>query len=239
MGNRTTRIIIFLIVSLSWSLWWFWTRPLAHMIHVESSPLIIYLGLIPTLGLVVMSVLLRRYIVDKQISLFGKSTLYSMLIASLAPIGLCIIGVDNDFGMQVNLFGLYIGVGVMIYAFCEEVGWRGYMQEEIFKDQNVWIGYIFIGVMWYLWHWYFIREGGAPAWFMLLLLITGSIGIGEIARNTRSMVVCGVIHGYANIAMMYPLIANGISPTEKYILLGVCILITIVLLKKMERLQES
>jgi len=176
---------------------------------------------------------------DKKISLFGTSPMLSLVIASLAPIGLCIIGVANDFGMQDNLFGMYIGVGVMLYAFCEEIGWRGYLQEELFNDKNKWIGYAFIGAMWYLWHWYFMREGGGPAWNMLPILIAGSAGIGEIARMTRSMVVCGVIHGYANIAMMYPLVTNGISATEKYVLLGVCILISIILIKGMEKIHVS
>ena len=140
MNKSNTRIGIFIGITLIWSFIWFSQRHLLKnfMDNIPSFA-VLFLGLVPALGLFIGSLLLRQRLDKKETSIAGINLNYSAVIVSIPVLCLTIIGVENIFGIQMNLFGAFIGVFTMIYAFLEEYGWRGYLQEELMPKFNKWI----------------------------------------------------------------------------------------------------
>ena len=200
---------------------------------------VLFFGLVPTLGLVIGSLLLRQKLKKKNASIAGTNLKYSIIILSIPILCLTLIGVENKFGIQVNLFGAFIGMFTMIYAFLEEYGWRGYLQEELLNNFNKWIAYIIVGVIWYIWHWYFLRGGNDAKIIMIPILIVASVGIGEIAKLTKSIMICAALHGIVNILIIYSIISNQLSSIQKIIILVICIAIWIPLIRKLGKQNTS
>ena len=223
-------------ISLVWSLIWFSQKYLLNEFFSNTPPLIaILFGLIPTIGLLIGAFIARKNLPKKEMSIMGENSKMTLLVVSVPIICLTIFGVNNSFSVQPNLFGLLISMFTVIYAFFEEIGWRGYLQEEFKGENRKWYGYVFIGTIWYLWHWYFLRTGSTPKLILLPILIAASIGIGEIAENTKSILICGAFHSLANMIIIYPIIANNISLTEKLVVLVFCIIIWVFAIRKIEK----
>ncbi len=236
MNKKINRLIIFLVISLTWSFLWFTNKKLVFQ-YIEKIPSLqfYFLGIIPVIGILIPALVLRQKQPSNKMSLTGNSFFESLLIASIPILILTIIGVPNDIGFQPKLFGFIIGSFTMIYALFEEFGWRGYLQEELFEKYNKWLAYIIIGVIWYLWHWYFFREENDPKLIMIPILILASVGIGEVAKSTKSILICGALHGLVNILLIYGVIAENMTDQEKIILLIVSLIIWIPIIKKIEK----
>lgn len=236
MDKSNTRIRSFIGITLIWSLIWFSQKHLLNNFlgHIPSFA-VLFLGLAPALGLFIGSLLLRQKLDKKETSLVGFNLSYSVVIVSIPILCLTIIGVENNFGIQINLFGAFIGVFTMIYAFLEEYGWRGYLQEELMPKFNKWIAYTIIGITWYIWHWYFLRLGSDAKFIMIPILIASSIGIGEIAKSTKSILICTALHGIVNILLIYSIISNQLSSLHKVIIFVICLAIWIPLIMKLEK----
>ena len=236
MDKSTTRIIIFIGIALTWSFAWFSQRHLLNnFINNIQSIAVLFFGLIPTLGLIIGSLLFRQKLEKKEVSITGSNLSYSIVILSIPVICLTIIGVENVFGIQKNFFGVFIGIFTMIYAFFEEYGWRGYLQEELLSKFNKWIVYIIVGIIWYAWHWYFLREGNDAKLIMIPILIAASAGIGEIAKSTKSILICAAVHGIVNILIIYSIISNQLTSYQKLIILAICLAFWIPLIRKLEK----
>jgi hypothetical protein len=91
----------------------------------------------------------------------------------------------------------FILVDFIIYSFLEKVGWRGYLQGEL-KDMNPALRVLVIGLMWFFWH---IAIGFNLANLIFLaILLFGTWGIGNIARDTRSLSACACFHTLFNFS---------------------------------------
>jgi membrane protease YdiL (CAAX protease family) len=236
MDKSTTRIILFIGIALTWSFAWFSQRHLLNnFFNNIQSIAILFLGLVPTVGLIIGSFLFRQKLEKREVRLAGNNLSYSIVIISIPIICLTIIGIENIFGFQKNLFGAFIGIFTMIYAFFEEYGWRGYLQEELLSKFNKWIVYIIVGIIWYSWHWYFLREGNNAKLIMIPILIAASAGIGEIAKSTKSLLICAAVHGIVNILIIYSIISNQLSSIQKIIILAICLVFWIPLIWKLEK----
>ena len=234
MDKSTTRIVIFIGIALIWSFIWVSQRHLLNnFISNTQSIAVLFLGLIPTFGLIIGSFLFRKKLEKKEVSIAGSNLSYSLVIIGIPIICLTIIGVDNIFEIQKNLFGAFIGAFTMLYAFLEEYGWRGYLQEELLNKFNKWIVYFIVGIIWYAWHWYFLREGNDAKLIMIPILIAASVGIGEIAKLTKSIMICGAVHGIVNILIIYSIIANHLTSLQKIIILAICLAFWIPLIMKL------
>ncbi|MEL6593512.1 MAG: CPBP family glutamic-type intramembrane protease, partial [Bacteroidota bacterium] len=157
---------LFLVVSLGWSLVFFTVRPLDFLPEVLPAPFGLLIAWLPPLGMFAVSLLLRRTSFSElPTSFFGESRKWSILIA-LVPIGLLGgFGVDNEMGIQANLFGLFMGALLIIYTILEEYGWRGYLQHAL-PIRSEWLKYTLIALVWYIWHWDFLDGIG---WGSLLI----------------------------------------------------------------------
>lgn len=170
-----------------------------------------------------------------EISLFGTSKSKSLIMAIIPVIILTIIGVTNDMGMGYHFYGLVAAIGTFLYCIMEEYGWRGYLQEEL-KVLKPWKKYLIIGFTWYLWHLTFLTKATfGDNLFFLGMMILGSWGIGQIAELTKSIIASACFHMIIQIMMFNVLIKNGISGTEKIVILGISIIIWFAIIKKWEK----
>ena len=172
---------------------------------------------------------------ETQISLFGTSKSKSLIMGAIPIVILPTIGVDNDFGMNSHLYGLIAIIGTLIYCLIEEIGWRGYLQEEL-RELKSWQKYFIIGLIWYLWHLSFLTNASfGENIFFLAIMVFGSWGIGQVAELTKSIFASACFHLIIQIMMFNALIKNGINGTEKLIILGISVSLWILIIKKWKK----
>ncbi len=170
-----------------------------------------------------------------EITLFGTSTSKSIIMTTIPIILVTIIGVKNDYGLEAHLFGFIAIIGTLLYCILEEYGWRGYLQEEL-NIVKPWKKYLIIGFIWYVWHLTFLTNATVgDNIFFFAMMVFGSWGIGQVAESTKSIVASACFHLIIQIMMFNALIRNGISGTEKLIILGVSVGIWFVIVKKWEK----
>jgi len=178
--------------------------------------------------------LISLYLLKKErklsFSLFGTSWKWSLIMLSIPIILLAIFGVQNENGLNAHYYGLIGGIGTLIYCFCEEIGWRGYLQDEL-KSVKEWKRVLLIGVLWYLWHLSFISNQNFIDNIQFLgWMIFGSWGIGKVIDLTKSIIAATCFHMIINIMMFNTLMKNGIDGSSKLIILGVSVAIWILIL---------
>lgn len=185
-------------------------------------------------GVIIGALIAISYLKKKrtiEITLFGTSKSKSLIMAIIPIILLTIIGVKNEFGIELHLYGFITITGTLLYCIMEEYGWRGYLQEEL-KMLKSWQKYLIIGSLWYLWHLSFLTKATiADNLFFLIMMIFASWGIGQVAEATKSIFACACFHMIIQIMMFNSLIKNGINTTEKLIILIASIGIWIIIMK--------
>jgi len=178
--------------------------------------------------------LISLYLLKKErklsFSLFGTSWKWSLIMLSIPVILLAIFGVDNENNINIHLYGMLGGIGTLIYCFCEEIGWRGYLQDEL-KSVKEWKRILLIGFLWYLWHLSFITNQNFIDNIQFLgWMIFGSWGIGRVIDLTKSIIAATCFHMIINIMMFNTLLKNGIDGSSKLMILGISVVIWIVIL---------
>jgi membrane protease YdiL (CAAX protease family) len=128
-----------------------------------------------------------------EYSSFGLSVKKS-LTSAFIPICLFLF---YDLITQNNSFSnTFIIITCLIYSYCEEFGWRGYLQSELINLPTLRRVSI-ITIIWFIWHLnYNVDQSNA---MFLLILFFGSWGIGQIAINTKSIIACACFHAVINI----------------------------------------
>ncbi|MEQ9593656.1 MAG: CPBP family intramembrane glutamic endopeptidase [Cyclobacteriaceae bacterium] len=190
------------------------------------------------LGAIVgLSMLRKEKVVT--VSLCGTSAKKCALMLAIPVILLTGFGVENTFTLNSNLYGLIAVLGSLIYCLMEELGWRGYLQEELrFLPPRQ--KYVTIGVVWYLWHLTFLTDASfGENIFFLSMMILGSWGIGQVADATKSIIAAACFHLIIQIVMFNSLIKDGLTSNEKIVVLIVCLLIWFVIVKKWEKENQS
>lgn len=174
-----------------------------------------------------------------DISLIGTSLSKSIIMALIPILLLLIIGVRNEFSMNIHLYGLIAICGSLVYCIMEEYGWRAYLHEEL-KGLKSWHRYVLIGTMWYAWHLSFLTEASITEnLFFLSMLIFGSWGIGQVVESTKSVIAASCFHLIIQIMMFNGLIKNGLDNNYKFIILGVSVGIWFLIIKRWERENKS
>ena len=101
--------------------------------------------------------------------------------------------------------GLFAGITInALFAFGEEVGWRGYLLRQ-FHGQPFISTAVFIGIIWGLWHAPLILLGHnypqhpvAGVFFMMAMCIPLTIIIQYIRLKSGSVIVAAIMHGTYN-----------------------------------------
>ena len=141
-------------------------------------------GIGPCLGALVAVLVFKRKF---YCTLTGKSVIKSLFSVAI-PLVICFL-LDRNLG--------FILMGTLIYSLLEEVGWRGYLQGEL-KEMNRTLSNLLIATMWFFWHIAIRFDLGGLIFFSVLLL--GAWGIGNIARDTRSLMACACFHTLFNFS---------------------------------------
>jgi membrane protease YdiL (CAAX protease family) len=151
---------------------------------------IILTGIGPLLGALLVMILFKRKL---EYSSFGLSVRKS-LISAFIPI--CLFFFYDLITQNDSFSNTFIIITCLIYSYCEEFGWRGYLQSELINLPTLRRVSI-ITLIWFIWHLnYNVDQGNA---MFLLILFFGSWGIGQIAINTKSIIVCACFHAVINI----------------------------------------
>ncbi|MBP1617745.1 MAG: abortive infection protein [Bacteroidetes bacterium] len=156
-----------------------------------------------------------------DVSAFGTSMKWSVAMSIIPVLLLLIIGVDNKQGENTHYFGLVAGLSTFIYCFFEEIGWRGYLEQEL-KGMAELKRVLIIASLWYLWHLSFLRN---PDLIQNILffgwLVLGSWGLGKIIQLTKSLFAATCVHMAINILLFNGFIKEGLGGLDKIVILGI------------------
>ncbi len=80
-------------------------------------------------------------------------------------------------------------VGIMLGAFGEELGWRGYAQNLLTRERNNVVAFLVVGVLWGVWHIGNFQNGPVFMLFFVFSTIGYSAVMGWLVQGTNSNVV--------------------------------------------------
>lgn len=80
-------------------------------------------------------------------------------------------------------------VGIMLGAFGEELGWRGYAQNLLTRERNSIVAFLVVGVLWGVWHIGNFQNGPIFMLFFLFSTIGYSAVMGWLVQGANSNVV--------------------------------------------------
>lgn len=159
-----------------------------------------------------------------RISLAGNRGIYSLAFAVIFVLALTVVGVKST---APHLDGLIYSGAFLVYAFCEESGWRGFLQDALHPLAEF-PRYVVLGLLWGAWHFttFFAgppRQAIVRVILMAVLWIAGSWGIGKAVESTRSLTVAIVFHLCFNLFRSLPF--STVRPV-----LAICIPVWVLLL---------
>ncbi len=172
-------------------------------------------------------------------SLFGTSRKWSLIMLVIPIILLGIFGVNNENDSNIHYYGIIGGIGTLIYCFCEEIGWRGYLQDELTSIKE-WQRVLIIGFLWYLWHLSFISNQNFIDNIKFLgMMILASWGLGKVIDSTKSIIVVTCFHMIINIMMYNGKMTNGIESSSKLMILGISVVLWIAIMNYWKKEEKT
>ncbi|WP_126973679.1 CPBP family intramembrane glutamic endopeptidase [Gynurincola endophyticus] len=118
---------------------------------------------------------------------------------------------------QIGKFPLLLMFTVLIYGLLEEIGWRGFLQEQL-KQLNQFQSILIIALLWFAWH--LNVEMTASNLIFLGIIFFGTWGIGKVYNKTGSLLAVAGVHSLNNFFQ------NGLHKTE-LLLIAVLLIIWI------------
>jgi len=84
---------------------------------------------------------------------------------------------------------------ILLYGLLEEVGWRGFLQQEL-KPLPPVLNILIVATLWFVWHLNFDMTTSNVMFFGILIL--GSWGIGKVGESTHSLFAVSAFHSMNN-----------------------------------------
>jgi|WetSurMetagenome_2_1015567.scaffolds.fasta_scaffold139192_2 uncharacterized protein len=156
-------------------------------------------GIGPAAGFVVM-----RYVVNSRVprttSFWGTDWKTSLVAILVFPLGLMILGLENNAGISPSFYGFLGGMTFVLYALGEEFGWRGYLQQAL-APLKLPVRIIAIATIWYLWHLNFLNPNIPLKTHLIMYgsLVLGSWGLLRITETTGSILFAAAVHLVFNL----------------------------------------
>ena len=184
-------------------------------------------------ALVALHLMKRRK--NAQYSFFGTSKSYSILIV-LIPVGLIIaFGVNSESGINPHFNGILAAISILAYSYFEEIGWRGYLQDEL-QSLKQWQRVLLIGFLWWFWHIGFIGNYDLLNNLVFLIILTASaLGLGILIERTKSVLTLSASHLVVNILFLNPYFQKGMPFNHRLLITAISVVIwtiTIILWEK-------
>lgn len=209
---------------------------------IDPSASILLIVILEGIGVLIGAVIairLMKKVKTPSMSLFGTSRTKSIIIFVLPIVVLTVIGLNNEFQLNSNIYGFIAGLTTFIYCILEEYGWRGYLQDEL-SELKSWTRYLIIGFLWYLWHLSFLSNTNViDNLIFLSMLIIGSWGIGQIAIATKSIIACAAFHFLVNIFTVNALIKNGFEGNSRWFAIGIILTGAIIIIRKWPTTEQN
>jgi uncharacterized protein len=157
-------------------------------------------GIGPAIGALVS---VKLFNIPLKLSLKGnyRNILLPFLVFWIIPVVL--IGTVSY--IQQGQFPFVLLSTVLVYGLLEEIGWRGFLQEQL-KDLPKLQSIIIIAVLWFIWHLNF--EFTVSNMIFLGVLFLGTWGIGKVYSKTYSLLAVAGFHSLNNF------FRNGLHQTE-------------------------
>lgn len=157
-------------------------------------------GIGPAIGALVS---VKLFNIPLKLSLKGnyRNIFLPFLVFWIVPVFL--IGTVSY--IQLGQFPFILLFTVLVYGLLEEIGWRGFLQEQL-KDLPKLLCIIIIAVLWFIWHLNF--EFTTSNMIFLGVLFLGTWGIGKVYSKTYSLLAVAGFHSLNNF------FRNGLHETE-------------------------
>jgi membrane protease YdiL (CAAX protease family) len=172
--------------------------------------------LVFTLGIVVFSVL--QVGLNAIFGLGPTNLSLAIAIQGSSP-AITVIVFAVNMVLLMSILGIVIGFG-------EEYGWRGYLQNKLFKLGRV-RGVLLLGVIWGIWHWPVILMGhnypDRPLLgLVLMVLYTTGFGIvlGYAVLKSGSVLLVSFLHAITNQLANFLFVQLGFTPYDSAVSFG-------------------
>ena len=178
---------------------------------VENPYLVILLrGVGPALGALAA---IKIFSLHNPMSLKGiyKNTLVPFAVYWLLPAFL-IAGV---YYFTIGKFPILLMFTVLVYGLLEEIGWRGFLQEQL-KSLPKFTSILIIAVLWFAWHLNFDMTSSNMIFFGIIFF--GSWGIGKVYTSTGSLLAVAGVHSLNNF------FRNGLHGTELTLIVSLLVI---------------
>ena len=196
--------------------------PLAMYTHLAA-------GAGPALGAAAVWIIFRY---RSRMSLGGTNIALGLGMVAVPALVMGGMGIPNAFGVEPHLFGVHMGVWIAAYALLEEVGWRGYLQDE-FRDRPALLKYAIVGIFWYAWHLSWLNHNSIGSELTtILFVVLASIGIGFVADRTGSVLAAASFHIIGNIMGLTTDFRTVIPSTQaRMVIVIVCLALWLIMLR--------
>ena len=245
--KRWIGIALFMLIALSFS-YFFRINPPAWYEDASLPTLVApFKRLIGAFGIFLGALVAERIFgTTRRITLVGTSRSRSWLMILFPVLLFTIIGVSTDTGVEPHLFGLVIGLQAALWVVLEEYGWRGYLQNEL-GYLRPWPRYLIIGVLWYVWHLWFLQLdlAGNPLNFLanvavgFSIILGSSWGLGVVAEGTRSILVSACFHMLGSLLQFNPIITENVEKEIRWAIFGVCLVFWVIMLIRWLREEKA
>ncbi|SFE01247.1 CPBP family intramembrane glutamic endopeptidase [Flavobacterium phragmitis] len=157
-------------------------------------------GVGPALGALVA---IKIFSLENPMSLKGvyKNAIVPFAVYWLLPAFL----IAGTYYFLKGKFPILLMFTVLAYGLLEEIGWRGFLQEQL-KSLPKFTSILIIALLWFAWHLNF--ETTPSNMVFLGIIFFGSWGIGKVYSSTGSLLAVAGVHSLNNF------FRNGLHDTE-------------------------
>lgn len=173
--------------------------------------------------------------VKRSVSLLGTSVLLSLIFWGFPFLLLVMAGLEDKNHQIHHIIPVQVLLGSFIYTLGEELGWRGYLQDQLGHLPR-WKRYLLIGTLWEIWHFTtrtlsgpFIGRVLRPLLFILPMSVLSFL-YGESVSKSRSVVIAVTLHTWVNLAIEYP-------QARTFVVLGISIPFWFLMIWKWDRIR--
>ena len=149
-------------------------------------------GIGPTLGVVAACLIFKIKFSPMTLKGNYKLFIFPSLVYWIVPILLFSFWTMITKGS----FPIFYVFMVFVYGLLEEIGWRGFLQQQLKGLPKIW-NILIVGILWFVWHLNF--DLTLMNLIFLGLLFFGAWGIGIVADTTKSLLAVAAFHTLNNV----------------------------------------
>lgn len=147
-------------------------------------------GVGPALGALVA---IKLFSLQNPLSLKG---IYSTIVLPFVIFWLLpALSITTVYYLVYGKFPIVFAFTVLVYGLLEEIGWRGFLQQQL-KGLPTFYATLIIALLWFLWH--LNIEMSTGNLIFLGIIFFGSWGIGKIYSKTSSLIAVAGVHSLNN-----------------------------------------